>query len=104
MRVLLTIPHVFAPREGSLYSSQTEEKRELKQQALRQATLGNLARLGPQHWIHASLGLRQPVVTRQLSAELGVDLSIQLYTPPGANLAGELATHPQLECIDPVVD
>ena len=104
MRVLLTIPHVFAPKEGSLYSSQTEAKRQLKQQALQQAPLGNLARVGPQHWIHASLGLRQPVVTRQLTTELGVELTIQIYTPPGASLAGELATHPQLKCIDPAVN
>ena len=31
MKVLLAIPHVFAPKEGSLYSSQTEAKRSLKQ-------------------------------------------------------------------------
>ena len=37
MRVLLGIPHVFAPKAGSLYSSQTEEKRALKTAALRTA-------------------------------------------------------------------
>ena len=36
MKVLLAIPHVFAPKEGSLYSSQTEAKRQLKQDALLQ--------------------------------------------------------------------
>ncbi|NBQ22165.1 MAG: hypothetical protein EBU30_11095, partial [Synechococcaceae bacterium WB6_3B_236] len=76
---------MFAPREGSLYSSQTEAKRQLKQQALRQATLGNLGRHGTPHWIHASLGLRQPIVTRQLHTELGIELTIQIYTPPGAS-------------------
>ena len=34
MKVLLGIPHVFAPKQGSLYSSQTEAKRSLKQEAL----------------------------------------------------------------------
>ena len=40
--LLLAIPHVFAPKEGSLYSSQTEAKRSLKQEALLKATIGNL--------------------------------------------------------------
>ena len=56
MRVLLAIPHVFAPKEGSLYSSQTESKRDNKTRALQQATVGNLNRHGRRHWIHASLG------------------------------------------------
>ena len=32
MNVPLTIPHVFAPKAGSLYSSQTEDKRSVKPQ------------------------------------------------------------------------
>ena len=61
MKVLLAIPHVFAPQKGSPYSSQTEEKRGLKQEALLEATIGNLNRHRQRHWIHASLGKNQPV-------------------------------------------
>jgi hypothetical protein len=101
MKVLLTIPHVFAPQEGSLYSSQTEAKRAVKQLALRRATLENLDRHGKRHWIHASLGLAKPVVTREQVSSMGVDLTIQLYTPPKASLAQDLAgQHPQLEIIE----
>ena len=82
MRVLLAIPHVFAPKEGSLYSSQTEAKRHTKRAALLQATAGNLSRHGPRHWIHASLGKGKPVVTRALETSLGVELTLQLFTPP----------------------
>ena len=87
MKVLLAIPHVFAPKEGSLYSSQTEAKRSLKQEALLKATIGNLNRHRQRHWIHASLGNNQPVVNRELSSPDGMELTIRLFTPPGANLA-----------------
>jgi hypothetical protein len=104
MKVLLTIPHVFAPQEGSLYSSQTEAKRAVKQLALRRATLENLDRHGKRHWIHASLGLAKPVVTREQVSSMGVDLTIQLYTPPKASLAQDLVgQHPQLEILAPPV-
>ena len=63
MKVPLAIPHVFAPKEGSLYSSQTEAKRS-PQEALLSATIGNLNRHRQRHWIHASLGKNQPVVNR----------------------------------------
>ena len=53
MKVLLVISGVFAPKTSSLYSSQTESKRELKQQALVEATIGNLN--GIAALIHASL-------------------------------------------------
>ena len=104
MKVLITIPHVFAPKPGSLYSSQTETKRGLKTQALRRATLENLDRHSTRHWIHASLGLAKPVVTRELTTPMGVELKIQVYTPPEASLADDLAgRHPQLEILDPEV-
>lgn len=103
MRVLLTIPHVFAPKAGSLYSSQTASKRSLKQLALRGATLGNIARLGKQHWIHASLGKGKPVVTRDLITNDGVDLTIELITPKKAGLADTLPEHPSILRIDPHV-
>lgn len=104
MRVLLAIPHVFAPKEGSLYSSQTEAKRAVKRQALLQATAGNLGRHSPRHWIHASLGKGQAVVTRALETSLGVDLTIQLYTPRQASLAVDLPTGSRLQLVDPGVD
>jgi hypothetical protein len=104
MRVLLAIPHVFAPRPGSLYSSQTEAKRTLKQQGLRRATLDNLGRHGQQQWIHASLGKGQPVVTRALSGSLGAELTIQLYTPSAASLAATLPPHPNLQLLEPGVE
>ena len=104
MKVLIAIPHVFFPKQGSLYSSQTEEKRRLKAQALRRSTLENLDRHSERHWIHASLGLARPVVTRELDTQMGVQLDIQVYTPPEASLASELAgSHPRLEILDPGV-
>ena len=77
MKVLLAIPHVFAPKKGSLYSSQTESKRQLKQDALFTATIGNLNHHRKRHWIHASLGIGKQVVNRELSTETGVELSVQ---------------------------
>ena len=103
MKVLLAIPHVFAPKEGSLYSSQTEAKRGLKQEALLKATIGNLNRHRQRHWIHASLGKNQPVVNRELSSPDGVELTIRLFTPPSASLADGLPEDPDLERLDPGV-
>jgi len=90
MKVLLTLPHLFAPREGSMYSSQTEAKRPLKTAALRNATIGNHCRHRQRHWIHASLGRGKQVVTRALESEIGIDLTIQIYTDPQANLLSNL--------------
>ena len=104
MKVLLAIPHVFAPKEGSLYSSQTEAKRGLKQEALLKATIGNLNRHRKRHWIHASLGKGQNVVNRELHTETGVDLTIQLYSPPKASLTTGLPDDPHLYKIDPRVE
>ena len=103
MKVLLAIPHVFAPKEGSLYSSQTEAKRELKKEALLKATIGNLNRHRQRHWIHASLGKSMPVVNRELSTPDGVELTIRLFTPFDASLADCLPEDPDLELIDPGV-
>ncbi|WP_413441527.1 hypothetical protein [Synechococcus sp. MIT S1220] len=104
MRVLLTMPHVFAPRDGSLYSSQTAEKRPRKLAALREATIGNLLRLGQRHWIHASLGLKQSVVTRAQECSLGLDLTIHVITPAGQTLVNDLGELPeQIKRIDPEV-
>ena len=103
MKVLLAMPHVFAPKEGSLYSSQTESKRQLKQDALFNATIGNLNRHRKRHWVHASLGIGQQVVNRELSTETGVEISIQLFSPPRDNLADNLPDDPDLHVIDPCV-
>ena len=103
MKVLLAIPHVFAPKQGSLYSSQTEAKRSLKQEALLKATIGNLNRHRRRHWIHASLGKGQKVLNRELSSPDGVELTIRLFTPPGASLADALPGDPDLERLDPGV-
>ena len=103
MKVLLAIPHVFAPKEGSLYSSQTEAKRGLKQEALLKTTIGNLNMHRQRHWIHASLGANQQVVNRELSSSDGVELTIRLFTPPGAGLADSLPEDPDLEFLDPGV-
>lgn len=100
MKVLLSIPHVFNPQKGSLYSSQTEEKREIKTAALQQATIGNLGRHRKRHWIHASLGKGKPIVTREMSCSDGVEIKIQIYTPPSASLAGKLTKDPDLTIID----
>ena len=105
MRVLLAIPHVFAPRDGSLYSSQRPEKRENKQAALRECVLGNLDRLQTRHWIHASLGLRRPVVTRECTTALGVDITVQVFSPPELNLLKGLGALPDnVEVVDPQLD
>ena len=103
MKVLLAIPHVFAPKEGSLYSSQTEAKRDLKQKALLNATIGNLNRHRGRHWIHASLGKGKPVVNRELAIPDGVELTIRLFSPPDASLADALPSDPDLEWLDPDV-
>lgn len=86
MKVLLAIAHVFSPKEGSLYSSENEEKRTLKSKALESSTVGNLIRHQRRCWIHASLGLGKSVVTRQLTSAMGVELFIELYTPRDATL------------------
>lgn len=104
LRVLLAIPHVFAPQKGSLYSSQTEAKRATKQLALEQVTFGNMGRHSVRHWIHASLGKGRPVVTRELPCSLGVELTIELYTPADVSLADALPVHPSLRILEPQVD
>jgi hypothetical protein len=100
MRILLTIPHVFAPQKGSLYSSRSAEKRPLKQQALHKATLSNLWRHSPNCWIHASLGKGKNVVTRELSSAQGVELHIRVFTAADATLSqAVIGQHTHLEVI-----
>ncbi|WP_320675984.1 hypothetical protein [Prochlorococcus sp. MIT 1300] len=101
MKVLLTIPHVFAPLKGSLYSSQNELKRGLKTKALHSATVGNIDRHSKRHWIHASLGLGKSIVTRELSTNLGVDIRVEVFTPSKATLASELETNISIHLYEP---
>ncbi len=104
MRVLIAIPHVFAPQAGSLYSSQKEEKRETKTRALYQATHGNLIKHGERHFIHASAGKGKEVFTRELKTHYGVDMTIQIYTPESASLAYQLKPSPRIQIIDPKIN
>ena len=103
VKILLAIPHVFDPKVGSLYSSQNEAKRNCKQTAVETATIGNLNRHSRHHWIHASLGNRKPVVTREQKTNCGLDITIQLYTPAQASLAASIPRNPNLKIIDPGV-
>jgi len=52
MNILIGIPHVFRPQDGSVLSSQTEAKRALKAAALQQVTHGNLDLLRGQQVQH----------------------------------------------------
>ena len=97
MKILLCIPHVFSPKTGSLYSSQTEAKRNTKQKALCEATIGNLSRLSQEHFIHASLGKGQPVVTRPLKTAMGVEITIQIFTQKNQNLVASLNSDPRID-------
>ena len=99
MKVLLAMPHVFAPQEGSLYSSQTESKRRQKEQALLRATIGNLNRHQQRHWIHASLGVNKSVVNRELQTSDGVNLKILVFTSQEANLIETLPVDKNLTII-----
>lgn len=104
LKVLIAIPHVFAPKAGSLYSSQTESKRHLKEAALKRAIQENIDRHHAQYCLHASLGRGKPVVTRTLLTGMGVDLTIQLFTPEEATLAGVLdLSQPCIHVINPGV-
>ncbi len=104
MKILLAIPHVFDPREKSLYSSQNESKRDIKTNALLEATLGNINRNSHSYWLHASLGKGRPVITRELSTKIGSDITIQIYTPPKANLTAAIPKDSRIKYIDPGVD
>ena len=104
MKILLAMPHVFAPKEGSLYSSQTESKRLQKQQALLRATIGNLNRHQRRHWIHASLGKDKNVVNRELQTNDGNDLDVLVFAPKQANLVDVLPDDEHLTILHPNLD
>lgn len=104
MKVLITVPHVFAPRQGSLYSSQNASKQAIKQVALKAATIDNLIRHNTRTWVHASLGKGKPVITREFSCSTGVDLTIQVYSPGHSSLVNTLDAHPSLKIIETNVE
>ena len=101
MKVLIAIPHVFAPKEGSAYSSQTKEKKSLKIRALNLVTHGNFIRHQKSHFIHTSKGIGTEVFTRELCADDGIDINIQIYTPKSASLVPNINSHPKIEIIHP---
>jgi len=100
MKVLIGIPHIFKPVKGSLYSSETESKRTAKEVALKKATMENICRHSKQSWIHASLGLHRPVVTRGLSSGIGVDLTIHIFTDSRTSLTSSLPQNENLKIIN----
>ena len=57
---------------------------------MKTATQENVNRHSPRHYIHASLGSYKPVVTRELQSEMGVNLTIQVFTDPAATLVDQL--------------
>ena len=101
MKVLIAIPHAFSHKEGSLYSSQNENKREVKTRALSQATHGNLIRHQSNHYIHASKGLGTEVFTRMLRSEDGFDITIQIYTPKEASLVNNIYHNSHINILYP---
>ena len=100
MKILIAVPHIFRPVSGSLYSSETEEKREIKAEALKNATIGNICRHTSDAWIHASLGKGRDIVTRRVNACEEINVKIQLYTIKGLNLINELPENENLEIIE----
>lgn len=97
MKCLIVIPHVFEPKSGSLYSSQQESKRENKQKALEEATIGNIRRHNGDNYIHASLGKNQKVVTRRIDTTNKIDLEIQIYTNMHTSLVEGLPQNKKLK-------
>ena len=100
MKVLIGIAHAFTPKENSAYSSQNINKKKDKEKALFKATIGNLIRHNKNQWIHASLGNRGKIVTRQIQTNLSQDIEVRLYVAKGASLANELPGHRNLEIIE----
>lgn len=90
MKILITIPHVFSPKKGSLYSSEKMNKKETKEKGLIEATLGNRDRHSSMSWIHASLGKGREVVTRQITGIEQCKIDIQIYTCKNESLLGSI--------------
>ena len=96
MRILISIPHIFSPKQGSLYSSENELKKEIKMSALLEATHGNLDRNSNINYIHASLGKGQKVITREFKTD-NTTIDIMVYTKIGCTLATNLPSRQELQ-------
>jgi len=104
MKILIAIPHVFAPKKNSLYSSENESKKEIKEKGIVEATIGNLNRHGEYHWIHASLGKGKPVITRKIYNKAKNTIKIQIYTHRTKNLIQKIPIDERIEIIYTDVD
>ena len=104
MKALIGIPHIFKPREGSIYSSESACKKNAKEKALKRATLENIYRHRKKHWIHASLGMQKSVITRKLVGAIGADLTIHIYTDKRYSLANKVKSDENIKIIDLPVD
>ena len=97
MKVLITIPHIFNPKKGSPYSSQNEEKRQTKVKGLAKASIENMYRHSRRNWVHASLGYKKKIVTRETTGNTGVELTIQVYTKKELNLIDNISHNGEIE-------
>jgi hypothetical protein len=104
MKVLVGIPHIFSPRAGSIYSSETASKQEAKEIALKKATINNICRHGRRHWIHASLGLHKQVITRELMGSIGVDLTVHIYTDSRKSLVNCIPKADNIKIFDCAIE
>ena len=100
IRVLICVPHVFSPKSGSLYGSETAEKIHIKRSALRSCCNGNLDRFNKVGYVHQSLGKGKEVVTRRIVKEGGIDLTIQVYLGKGKNLSEVISRNKKLELFE----
>ena len=100
VKILIGVAHAFEPKKNSVYSSQNIKKRESKEKALFNATIGNLIRHNRNQWIHASLGNRGKIVTRQIQTNIDQEIKVRLYVAEGANLARTLPRHQNLEIVE----
>ncbi|WP_320675941.1 hypothetical protein [Prochlorococcus sp. MIT 1300] len=87
MRILIGIPHVFRPQEGSRLSSENSEKRALKKKALQEASLGNLDRLRDTQWVHRYENNRWFTLEQSAS---GHEVNLQLHIVEPWSLFEEL--------------
>ena len=95
MKVLIGIPHIFNPKPESAYSSQREDKRGTKIEALKEATIGNLVNFSKKAWIHASED--NNIITKQILPKEDVELTIEIYSKKGMSLLGEIEDNPNLK-------
>ena len=103
MKVLLAMPHVFAPKEGSLYSSQTEAKRGPKQEALlRQRSAISIGINNGIGFMHRS-EKQERGQPRTLQTSDGVELKVLVFTPQTQAWRIALPEDPDLERLDPGV-